>query len=121
LWSSTVRLLGLYKSKLGAVPLASATVLRTRRGKPYTKDRLTRDVRAVLRKAGIPDELRLSDLRRTASKERAEAGASEAELAAGGGWSIERGAAILDVYNPRTYEMAASAQAKRRNKTRPKV
>lgn len=67
-----------------------------------------------MRIAGIPDDVQLRDIRRTASKERAEAGATEAELAAGTGHSIERGSQILDVYNPRSYSLAKSAQDKRR-------
>ncbi len=46
---------------------------------------------------------------------------SLAELAASTGHSIERGGQILDTYNPRSFEMAKAAQAKRGNKMRAKV
>ena len=48
-------------------------------------------------------------------------GATEAELAASTGHSIERGGQILDIYNPRSFEMAKAAQTKRGNKMRAKV
>ena len=111
-----------YVAAMALAPLPNAVLLRTRRGRPYTKDYLAKGIRRVLRAAGVPDAVRLSDLRRTASKERAEAGATEAEIAAAGGWSIERGSQILDVYNPRTLELARNAQDKRRrNKSGRKV
>jgi hypothetical protein len=66
--------------------------------------------------------VQLRDLRRTASKERAEAGATEFEIASGTGHSIGYGSKILDVYNPRSFEAAKRAQDKRReHKTRPKI
>jgi Phage integrase family len=116
LWPETVQVIRDYLVTVGAVPLANAPLLRTPRGRPYTKDYLAKQVRKVLRKAGIPDGVQLRDIRRTASKERAEAGATEAELAAGTGHSIERGSQILDVYNPRSYTLAKSAQDKRRQR-----
>ncbi len=53
------------------------------------------------------------DLRRTASKERADGGASAHELASGSGHSIAKGSEILDVYNPPSFTAAKSAQDKR--------
>ncbi len=66
------------------------------------------------RRFGAPTILQFRDLRRTASKKRAKAGASEAELAAGTGHSVARSAEILNVYNPPSYALATSAQDKRR-------
>jgi len=60
----------------------------------------------------------LPDLRRIASKERAEAraGATGAELASSTGHSIEHGSKILDTYNSRSFEQAKSAEDKRRKR-----
>ena len=114
LWPETVKLIRRYKAQLGAVPMPGQPLIRSERGRPFSKDHLTRVVRQVLNKARIPSELQLRDLRRTASKERAEADATAAELAAGTTHSIGRGAAILDVYNPPSFKLAQSAQNKRR-------
>jgi integrase len=116
LYPETKALIGRYTASLGVSGLPGAYVVRTRRGRPYTKDRLARDIRIILRAAGIPDAVQLRDLRRTASKERAEAGATEAELASSTGHSIKRGSEILETYNPRSFEQAQSAQDKRRQK-----
>jgi len=44
--------------------------------KPYTVNRLPKVARRIMRDAGLPDELRLSDLRRTGTTEMVEAGVS---------------------------------------------
>ena len=114
LWPETIETIRVYQASRAVVPMASDVLLTTPRGRPFTKDYLAKGVRKILRKAGIADDVQLRDIRRTASKERAEAGATEAELAAGTGHSIERGAQILDVYNPKSYALAHAAQDKRR-------
>ena len=101
LYPETKALIDRYKDSLGVSVLPGAVLLRTRRGRPYQKTQLARDVRIILRAVGVPDAIQLRDLRRTASKERAEAGATEAELASSTGHSIEHGSKILDTYNPR--------------------
>ena len=83
-------------------------------GTTLSRHNFAKRFREICQEASISGELQFRDLRRTASKERAEAGASEYQLAAGGGWSIERGSQILDTYNPRSFEAAAKAQDKRR-------
>ena len=118
IWPETVEAIERYLRKIGVQPLPNAVLLRTRRGRPYTKDYLAKEIRNVLTKAKIPKAVQLRDLRRTASKERAESDATEAEIAAAGGWSIERGSQILDVYNPRTFKLARKAQEKRRRNKR---
>jgi site-specific recombinase XerD len=112
--SETAKLVTRYKAKLGAIPMPGQPLLRTPRGRPFTKNSLAKKARDAMRRAGIPDEVQLRDLRRTASKERAEAGATAAELAASTTHSIARGSAILDVYNPPSYAMAKAAHDKRR-------
>ena len=59
--------------------------IRTRRGRPFTKDNLAKDIRQVREKLGIPSELKLADLRRTAWTEMANKGATVPELAASAG------------------------------------
>ena len=49
--------------------MPAALVIRTRRGRPYTKDILAKDIRTVRRLAGLPGDLQLRDLRRTATIE----------------------------------------------------
>ena len=59
--------------------------------------------------AGIPDDLQLCDLRRTAATESASAGATPWELMAVGGWQNPNS---MRPYLVRTPEQAASIQAK---------
>ncbi len=116
LYPETKALIDRYKASMGVSMMPGVVLVRSRRGRPYQKDRLARDVRIILRAVGVPDAIQLRDLRRTASKERAEAGATEAELASSTGHSIEHGSKILDTYNPRSFEQAKAAQDKRREK-----
>ena len=64
----------------------------------------------IARAAGIPDDLQLRDLRRTAATEAASAGATPWELMALGGWQNPNS---MRPYLVRTPEQAASIQAKR--------
>jgi len=97
----------------GAILLRTPTTHGRYRGVPFTKYRLSKDIRKILDAAGIPRAVQMRDLRRTASVERAEAGATAAELAAGTDHSIERSQKILDTYNPASYTMTKNAQDKR--------
>lgn len=117
LYPETVEAIRAYVAQLGAIPLPSAPLIRTKRGRPYTKDRLTRDVRLIQRRAGVPDALQLRDLRRTVTIEEAEAGATAAEMTAGRGWSHRTGVKMQDTYAPASLEMARAAKAKRRAKS----
>ena len=65
--------------------MPGALIVRTRRGRPFTKDILAKDIRQVREKLGIPSELKLADLRRTAWTEMANKGATVPELAASAG------------------------------------
>jgi len=116
LWPETVHAIRAYRATLDVGAHPEAPLIMTPTGRPYSPHHLARHVRQVLRGAGIPDDIRFSDLRRTASKERAEAGASAAQLAAATGHSIARGVEILDVYNPPSYALAKGAQDKRRRR-----
>lgn len=88
----------------------------TQKGRAYSRHHLAKQVRQVLRQAGVPDSVQLRDLRRTASVERADGGATAYELASGTGHSIGTSQQILDTYNPRSYDAAKSAQEKRKEK-----
>ena len=54
--------------------MPGALIVRTWRGKPFTKDILAKGIRQVREKLGIPKELKLGDLRRTAWTEMADGG-----------------------------------------------
>jgi hypothetical protein len=64
----------------------------------------------IARAAGIPDDLQIRDLRRTAATEGASAGATPWEMMAVGGWQDQ---ASIRPYFVGTPEQAASFQAKR--------
>ena len=66
LWPETLEWIEAYHRELGIAQMPGALIVRTRRGRPFTKDILAKDIRQVREKLGIPSELKLSDLRRTA-------------------------------------------------------
>lgn len=82
-------------------------------GQPYTERDLRRVMETVKQRAGITHGLRFADFRRSAVVHMAEAGCSEAEIAAVTGHSFERTRQILETYLPRTTAMATSAMRKR--------
>lgn len=81
-------------------------------GKPYTKDMLSRRIREVCQRAGIPDEYQFRDLRRTAVVRLAEHGCEIPEICAITGHKLSEATQILEVYCPRTSRMAENAVAK---------
>lgn len=109
-------------SRGDTIPLANAPIIRAPHGRAYAKDNFEHRFRNICKAAGISSDLQFRDIRRTAATERAEAGATVAELAAATGHSIAHGARILDTYVRTNYGMAQNAQAKRRqNRKGPKV
>lgn len=116
LYPETITALKIHRRAGGVIQHDESPIVRNLRGKPYTKDGLTHVFRDICRAAGIPDDLQFRDIRRTASSERADAGATELELSAGTGHSPKTSAKIIETYNPPNYERAKSAQAKRRRK-----
>ena len=89
LWPETLEWIEAYHKELGIAQMPGALIVRTRRGRPLTKDILAKDIRKVREKLGIPSELKLADLRRTAWTEKANKGATVPELAASAGWSMD--------------------------------
>jgi integrase len=79
-------------------------------GKRWHRRNFTKAVRQVARAAGIPDDLQIRDLRRTAATEGASAGATPAEMMAVGGWANQ---SSIRPYLVQTREQAAAFQAKR--------
>lgn len=77
---------------------------------PWTGPRLTAVARQIMRVAGIPDDLQIRDLRRTAATEGVDAEATEDELRSAGGWKTRRN---LNVYAKRTKVAAGNLQRKR--------
>jgi integrase len=82
----------------------------TIRGKRWHKRNIARAVRIIARSAGLPDELQIRDLRRTAATEAASAGATPWEMMAAGGWQNPASIMPYLVWTP---ELAGSFQAKR--------
>ena len=83
--------------------------MRTRPSKPFTKDTLEKDICQVREKLGIPEELKLGDLRRTAWTEMADGGATVPELAASAGWSMNTAGMKMVTY--RTWTPILSRRA----------
>jgi integrase len=79
-------------------------------GKKWHRRNFTKAVRLVARAAGLPDDLQMRDLRRTAATEGASAGATPAEMMAVGGWANP---ASIRPYLVQTREQAAAFQSKR--------
>ena len=85
-------------------------VCSTVTGKRWHRRNFTKAVRCIARKAGLPDDLQIRDLRRTAATEGATAGATPAEMMAVGGWANP---ASIRPYLVQTREQAAAFQTKR--------
>jgi integrase len=79
-------------------------------GKRWHRRNFTKAVRHIARTAGLPDDLQIRDLRRTAATEGASAGATPAEMMAIGGWTNQ---ASIRPYLVQTREQAAAFQIKR--------
>ena len=79
-------------------------------GKKWHRRNFTKTARRIARAAGLPDDLQIRDLRRTAATEGASAGATPAEMMAVGGWANP---ASIRPYLVQTVEQAAAFQAKR--------
>lgn len=79
--------------------------------KPYTIYHISRAAKAILTKAGLPDELRLSDLRRTGTTEMVDAGVSMAQIMSVTGHSNPQS---VKPYMKHTYISANAALAARK-------
>jgi integrase len=91
-------------------PIGRTYICPTKTGRRWHRRNFAREVRAIARDAGIPDELQIRDLRRTAATEGASAGATPWEMMAVGGWQDQNS---IRPYFVRTPEQAAAFQAKR--------
>jgi integrase len=85
-------------------------VCATKTGKRWQRRNFTKAVRRIARAAGLPDDLQIRDLRRTAATEGASAGATPAEMMAVGGWASQ---ASIRPYLVQTRQQAAAFQKKR--------
>lgn len=104
----------------GTIPFATAPIIRGPHGRPYTSRNFQHRFRGICLAAGIPDDLKFLDIRRTTATELAAAGATAAEISAVTGHNIGRSQQILDTYVIGGEEIARNAQAKRNNRG-PKV
>jgi site-specific recombinase XerD len=118
----TIELIASYQQEASFQVLPTTPLVRTRRGRPYSKDRLARDFRIIADKVGLPKNLQMRDLRRTAHTERLEGGAHPQEARAAIGNSVDRNKTLDDTYSVYSLDMAREAERKRReHKTGPKV
>jgi integrase len=85
-------------------------VCPTKTGRRWIRRNFTKTARLIARHAGIPDDLQIRDLRRTAATEGASAGATPWEMMAVGGWQTQ---SSIRPYFVGTSEQAASFQRKR--------
>jgi integrase len=91
-------------------PIAAVPICPTATGRHWDRHYLTRTARRIAKRAGLPDDLQLRDLRRTGATEGASAGATAWELMAVGGWQSQ---SSIRPYLVGTLEQAAACQAKR--------
>ena len=99
------------RAMLDATPRLGPVILTSARGRPWTAGHFRNAWIATARKAGITG-LHFHDLRGTAVTRLAEAGCSNAEIAAISGHSLQAVGAILDKYLARTDKLAIAAIAK---------
>ncbi len=90
--------------------ISELLVCPTITGKRWHRRNFTKTARRIARAAGLPDDLQIRDLRRTAASEGASAGATPAEMMAVGGWVNQ---SSIRPYLVQTLEQAASFQSKR--------
>lgn len=84
---------------LALIPRAdSAQVLTSRSGRPWNAHTFRHEFKAACRDAGVPDELHFHDIRGSALKAFADAGASELELRAISGHSMKSMPGALGAY-----------------------
>jgi len=96
------------REALEAAPRVSTHILTDRNGKPWNADTFRHGWRKVTVAAGLTG-LQNRDLRRTAMVRMAEAGATDIQIAAVSGHTIEETRKILETYIPRNGRMAAAA------------
>ncbi len=102
----------LLKEALDAAKSSAASPFIVSNGdKRLTYTRFNERFRKIAHRAGLP-HLQARDLRRTAAVNMALAGATETEIAAIAGWSIQQTRGILETYLPRNVEMARNAVIK---------
>lgn len=101
------------KQVLDNIPCVSPLFLvNERTGKSYNKDSFGDNVREVRREAGLPDNLKFMDLRRTAVVMLALAECTIPEISSITGHTNAEVSDILETYMPRNTEMAKNAMKK---------
>lgn len=99
----------LYKFHNNADPEAYLIVCEST-GKPFDRRLYSKWAQKIRRAAGLPDDLWVSDLRRTGATEMADSGATNAEMRSVTG---HKGLDVLSIYVTRTNVQAESAMSKR--------
>lgn len=100
------------KAMLDATPKKGVQIIiNEKTGLPFScAKRLATAARKIRRAAGLPEELQIRDLRRTGATEAGDAGATDDELMAIGGWKSR---AVVGVYNKITIAKARQGMEKR--------
>ena len=98
-------------------PKATSPFIVSNGDKGLSYTRFCERFRHIADRAGL-QHLQARDLRRTAAVNMALAGATETEIAAIAGWSIQQTRGILETYLPRNVEMAKNAVSKWEEKSR---
>lgn len=94
----------------GCIPSKGSIVLNDITGNPHTRWSYYKQSRTICREAGLPDELRMSDLRRTGATEMAESGSSADEIRAVTGHQSRD---VLNIYVRPTRGLAKNGMKKR--------
>ena len=101
-----------YLAKQGIEPHPTTPIFRHRQGRPYSKDTLGDDFRAIRGK----DETRtIADFRRSGTVEAVKGGATAVQIGRGLGNDFARSKALQETYSPANFEMHRQVREARRN------
>jgi integrase len=108
------------EAALALIPKRGVHVLTTKAGRPWNIHTFRHEFRNACRAAGLPENLHFHDLRGSALKAFADAGASELEIRAISGHSMKSLPGALGSYIDSWISLAESAVRKRENVARTK-
>lgn len=108
------RVVGDYLKTLAAQPLPNAHLFRNRSGRPYSKDTLGDDFRAVRGQVLPGDDRKLLDMRRSGAVEASAGGVNMNDLAAKMANTINQSSELQRTYQPTDLTAVRNADAARR-------
>ena len=103
-----------YLASFGAKPMPGAQLLRNRSGRPYSKDTLGDDFRAVRARVLPGDDRKLLDMRRSGAVEASAGGVNMNDLAAKMANTINQSSELQRTYQPTDLAAVRNADAARR-------